>query len=135
MGKGTLPTRVGIGEDEILNQVWMIGIHLQSHDAAPGQTAQVHRPDAEALDQSGETRGIVRESEVRGNVGGATCARFVPRDDHVFVCQRGELGPPDPAVVPGAVHQHQRRSIPDLVAADLEPVDLHEPHERKVPAN
>ena len=82
----------------------------------------------ERLDQRGEAARVVRQPEARGQIRGAPCPRLVPGDDRELVGERGELRPPHPAVLGGAVHEHERRPSADPRIGDLEPVrpdDIH----------
>ena len=77
--------------------------------------------ELDRLDQRREAVRVLREAKISGYVRGTARARLVPGNDRELVGQRGELGLPDAAVLPGSVHKRHRRSFADALVRDLEP--------------
>ena len=77
---------------------------------------------------------VVGTTEVTGHIGGAARPRLVPRHDRELVSQGDQLRTPHPAVLGGAVHIDQRRTLPDAFVGDLQPAGLDDIHGRKLPA-
>jgi hypothetical protein len=72
---------------------------------------------------------VVRQVKLRWQIRGAPSAWFIPGNDRELVGQSGELRLPDTPVVPGAVHEYERRPFADALVSDLEtacPDNLHE---------
>ena len=108
----------------------MVPVELLHHGAAPGKTRDVRWAESERVDDRREAVRVVREAEADRHIIRVARARLVPGDNRELVCQGCELGPPHAAVHPGAVHEHEQRTLADALVGDLEPAhpnDLHGP--------
>jgi hypothetical protein len=94
----------------------MVAIELLDDGAAPGEPRDVRRSETDRLDHGREAARVVGQTEVSGHIGGAARPRLVPGHDRELVSQGGELRTPHPAVLCGAVHEYQRRTLPDAFA-------------------
>lgn len=110
----------------------MVAVQLLYDCAAPGDADDVGGAERQRVDQRREAIGVVRQAEVRRHIRGAARPRLVPGDDAELVGQGSELRPPHPAVIAGAVHEQQRRSLTDALIGDLKPVRLEDLHRRQV---
>ena len=110
----------------------MVAVELLYDCAAPGEAGDVRRAERERIDQRREAIRVIRQAEIRGHIRGAARPRLVPGNDRELVGQGGNLRLPHPAILGGAVHEHQRRSLTDALVGDLEPIRPDDLHGRKL---
>ena len=85
LGQRTLPTGVGVYEDQRHHEVGMVAVELEHDGAAPGQARDNRRPQLERVDQRRETARVVRQAETRRHVRRATGPRLVPGHDSELI--------------------------------------------------
>jgi len=98
----------------------MAAAQLQRDGAPPGQTGDVRRAQPDSLDDGCEAVRVAGQVELFGQIRGAPSTRFIPRNHGELVRQRRELRLPDTPVVPGAVHEQERRPFADALESDRE---------------
>ena len=95
LGQRPLPARIAVDHHQGRDELRPPAVELQCDRAAPRETGDVRRAELEVLDQRGEAVRVVREVEVRRDVGRLARARLVPRDDGELVGQALELRLPE----------------------------------------
>jgi hypothetical protein len=119
-GQRASPAGVRIDQDQGRDEGGMAAVQLQRDGAPPRQTGDVRRAQPDILHDGCVALRVVRQVELCWQIRGAPSARFIPRNHGELVRQRHELRLPDTPVVPGAVHEHERRLFADALVSDRE---------------